>query len=676
MAGAPDPLPFGVVHRFPGELRYAFVRLAMHIAGERGTVPRLDQIAVGLAEPRKPWWPRTAEAMFKEHLGDNDERWTTPEGWFDPVACHAHYERVRADYEAALAHHRRYKPLADAAQAVLASITPPVRDNDDGGPVGITSRGIALIEGDEQEIAAKADELVECWTATLLTPRSRFRHGPGHLPTPRPKAAGHRRFRLAIPEEGFPLADPLDLKRRDRAWWIRRLRREARVARNWYYAALGVVGLKGHVHCPKHSLRVWRQRQAAARSFASKRVIVPQGGGEPISLAEVQAAARDGTVARVYCMMKALSARARARGLVPFFLTMTLPGEWHPNPTEVITVNGKMRRIRRALWDRKTPRSWTTAHGPQEADAELQRRWALLRALWQRDGVDPEGFWSREPHEDGCPHQHGVVWVEADKAPAMVARMQEVFPGERGCKVDRINEDIARAETYAMYYVLKSFNANPNDYIDPKARPANDNDGEDALGNHEAVRAWACERGLRRFAFIGEAHGLQRVWQTVAGWKEAPADASETMRAAWQAMKEGEFDAALGILAGDGDERPLRLAYEERTTRYGEPRRAVVGLFDAATGEFVRRVAWTVQTLDSTPPVTLADTLPRAAGAACDAPPTKPQPPPPKRRSTAPKGIDASLRRLIDADAERREREYAATVALLRDGSQKAAEAA
>ena len=62
----------------------------------------------------------------------------------------------------------------------------------------------------------------------------------------------------------------------------------------------------------------------------------------------------------------------------------------------------------------------------------------------------------------------------------------------------------------------------------------------DHLTNYDCVRAWASERGLRRWAVWG-THGVQRVWQSLHQRKQMPENSLEAAQAYWKAIQEKNF---------------------------------------------------------------------------------------------------------------------------------------
>lgn len=416
--------------------------------------------------------------------------------------------------------------------------------------------------------------------------------------------------------------------------WRRQLRRRAKRARQFWSAALQTTGGgSGTRYSDDYSHSRWQERQEAAELFGASHVLAAQDG-TMLPLLDVMRSSVAATLNRVYIMTVGIEQIAEARGLVPLFVTITLPPEYHPNP-----------RIGTC--------SWTPEFGPEEADDRIGGLWGLFRSRLAKVGIGTLGMRVFEGHEDGCPHLHGLLYVP----PGMVQQVDDILqdirpepvPGQRiATKLVRIDTRRARASTYVMKYILKGLNQRPaaamrDERLDPDARraiangiliPADETDDGEVdhqIEDFDRHRALASERGWRRFALLG-VHGIQRIWQRLFVLDDAPDDAPENIRKAHAAMKErrwGDAILALGALRGEEGGR-VRLEYTEKTNAYGEMRRVPARILDERTGWTlpIRSQDWTIERvkvseLDESEQVTIAVSCP-SGGA--EAPPKSSQP--------------------------------------------------
>ena len=334
----------------------------------------------------------------------------------------------------------------------------------------------------------------------------------------------------------------------------------------------------------------------------------------------IKKAASEAQMQRLGAMTAALDEVAERRGLVPIFLTLTLPPRWHPNP--------KMGR-----------RTWTQDLSPRAADDAMRRVWMRFRARLAKSKIPSLGLRVWEPHEDGCPHIHALLYIKEEQIETVDRHLRAVCPDAAGARrrvasrlvvIDRTR---ARGATYVMKYLRKTVNS----------AIAEDEGGQDPLGeddhlsgdHHDRTRAWASERRIRRYAILG-AHGMQRIWQRLrtAGEDEmegAPPRVIEA-KAAMDDHRWADALEAIGAIRGEPGGR-LRIGYETETVdqttgevtamtnKYGEPTKRAAWVEDTETagwklavgrGGTIERVELKANDIKA---VTVNDTFPRAAAA-------------------------------------------------------------
>ena len=377
---------------------------------------------------------------------------------------------------------------------------------------------------------------------------------------------------------------PDDLRQECSIWHRRRLRRQAGFARQHLAAALVTVGKGGAPYADDYSLARFRERRAATMAWAAARVLRHQDG-TTTPLKDVLDRAAAGSLARLGAVLHGLDDQAEAEGLVPVMVTLTLPPVWHPNPKQ-----GRQ--------------SWTPDRAPEAADKALRLLWSRFRARLKKSDIQTLGLRVWEPHEDGCPHIHALLYLRPglrhrtfDPITGMVlsertdvqevdrhlrALCTEPVPPAKGKdgKPKRVASDLtvidrqqSKPTTYVTKYLRKAMSAGPGDGI-----------GQDQYDRH---RATASERGWRRYAFLG-VHGVQRAWQRLATVREREvASAPPQISDACAALAESRWADALVALGAraTADMPRVRLLYEDRLTVYGDTaRRAVAVVSDDAPG--------------------------------------------------------------------------------------------
>ena len=286
-------------------------------------------------------------------------------------------------------------------------------------------------------------------------------------------------------------------------WWRAALRKK--VARVVEHAAikLGVVHRKNGGYASDEACA--RRRQQLERNAALlQRTLVRNEAGQVYTLAELAAASvsnRDNRRGELMTRIRGCEEFADARGHVGMFLTLTCPSRFH-----AVLSGGKGPKAR----PRPNPRY--EGADPREAQQWLCDNWARTRSALQRRGIAMYGFRVAEPHHDGCPHWHVLLWCDDEAAAQRIeATVRDYWladagdePGAQKNRVDFKRMQAGGAAGYVAKYVAKNIGAE---------------DGSDAgLGAHldglevdtrdykgfQRVDAWASTWGIRQFQPFGQ----------------------------------------------------------------------------------------------------------------------------------------------------------------------------
>lgn len=158
------------------------------------------------------------------------------------------------------------------------------------------------------------------------------------------------------------------------------------------------------------------------------------------TLAEIIERHRAGRLAEkqfMFYLMQHVAAQGELEG---YFITLTLEGQWHPNPSK-----GKN------TWNGKSPSIGTK---------ELNRRLKAARDLAKANlGYYPRfvGAQYREHHKDGLTHGHPFLQIHPEDAPVFLDAIQKYFPGHAS-KIEKHDPDrpegAARFASYCIKYLL------------------------------------------------------------------------------------------------------------------------------------------------------------------------------------------------------------------------------
>lgn len=230
---------------------------------------------------------------------------------------------------------------------------------------------------------------------------------------------------------GFPADSVSNLVR----WFAKALLRDDRRIADYREMLLGRIGRDGDRIVSRAVLASRRGQLARQRKFIELAEVASRkadGQTLRIPFAEVCNTAEK-RFAKAYVRLMGLERRCVDRGLAGFFVTMTLPPHFHPNPS-------------------KGENSWDGT-SPLEGHAELQRRW---RSFQRRFGKVC-GVRVAEQHKDGCVHWHALMFVAPERADDFKSRIRKYFGDEPATDIkDHDPKKGATCATYFAKYMIKS----------------------------------------------------------------------------------------------------------------------------------------------------------------------------------------------------------------------------
>ncbi|HGY5895387.1 TPA: replication endonuclease, partial [Enterobacter hormaechei] len=178
-------------------------------------------------------------------------------------------------------------------------------------------------------------------------------------------------------------------------WWRNRLRRIAAAWREHLQIAVGNVSKKRHAYASKNCVTDWREQKRRTREFL-KGLDLEDEDGNRISLIEKY----DGSVANPAIRRCELMTRIRGfenicneLGYVGEFYTLTAPSKYHA------TTKAGYRNTK-----------WKGA-SPSDTQSYLTGLWARIRAKLHREEIRIFGIRVAEPHHDGTPHWHMLMFM-------------------------------------------------------------------------------------------------------------------------------------------------------------------------------------------------------------------------------------------------------------------------
>lgn len=192
--------------------------------------------------------------------------------------------------------------------------------------------------------------------------------------------------------------DAISARLCDKRWWKRHLRREmCRRLEHIYRGHCNLVHKRKWLYASDDA--VMRRRQQKARNAAvMQAAIMVNELGQEFSLAElVEKSNANPVIRRAELMVRIAGFETIARDLghCGEFITMTCPSRFH----RAHHISGGENK----KYDDSTPR---------DASVYLGKVWARIQAALAREEIQIYGFRVVEPHHDGCPHWHGLFFME------------------------------------------------------------------------------------------------------------------------------------------------------------------------------------------------------------------------------------------------------------------------
>jgi hypothetical protein len=369
----------------------------------------------------------------------------------------------------------------------------------------------------------------------------------------------------------------------DPRWWRRQLRCKAKRAFEAGNIRLGYVRYRGEPYASTDCVlsRLAQNRRNAA---ALEATLLENENGQQFSVAKLaEKSTGNKAIRRGELMLRnnGFETIAEEAGDEGIFVTWTCPSRFH------------------AVRHDGTPNPKYNGATPREANAYLGKVSSLYRAALARRGIGLYGFRIAEPHHDGCPHWHLLMFIRAtekfkkhhirDVAGRAVRLMKRYAwradRGEPGCfsrrlNTKRIDRSIGTASGYLIKYVAKNIDGVAEHKTIEGYTVVTDLVGDVELVPSARVEAWASCWGIRQFQQWGGAPVT--VWRELrrieAGMVQ---DAPDSMKLAWNAVQkiEGEKRACwASYLRAQGGalvprkELVITLAKDKKTVigRYGE----------------------------------------------------------------------------------------------------------
>lgn len=314
-----------------------------------------------------------------------------------------------------------------------------------------------------------------------------------------------RNYLLLI--ETFPLIEPAVKRVLNQDWWFRKVQTKQKRLLDQFERALGWVHRRKQVYCTDYTLRKRTEQKRRNQRILEGLEAVSEDG-EVVNLADcVESSMANPKLRRMELMtrMRGFEEVAELLGHHAGLFTLTTPSKYH-------AMHSSGQRNRKFK-----------GYSPKDAQSYLVDLWARVRAEWDRHKIDTGrvdeqgepimeddpikgyGFRVVEPHHDGTPHWHLLLFFEKRhyfkavsifKKHAIKADRAELGSNTKP-RFDVVTIDPAKGS--ATGYVAKYISKN----IDGFEVGTDLESGKPADQSAQRVEAWASCWGIRQFQQIG-----------------------------------------------------------------------------------------------------------------------------------------------------------------------------
>ncbi|MFQ2507201.1 replication endonuclease [Aeromonas caviae] len=391
-------------------------------------------------------------------------------------------------------------------------------------------------------------------------------------------------------------------------WWEKRINRTWDRLQEHINIVLGKVRKGVSAYVSNATMKVVRERKRAMMRWLAESEVMNTQHDLVISMKDCWEASNANPVNRrneMMVRMRGFEDYAEEQGHVGVFFTWTAPSRFHAWTQKH---NGKT--VENKRYEGATPR---------ETCAYLAKLWSLTRAALKRADTPVYGFRVCEPHHDGTPHWHMLLFMRPANKWRVISTLQryaltddhqelvrdiqgrppftDITPRFDWKEIDPAKGD---ATGYIAAYIAKNIDGEHVDGDQESDTPA------DQGAQHAC--AWASWWGIRTFQQIGGAPvGVWRELRRISNAKKhgdlvgppKPVLQDPRFEAARFAADNGIFRCYLQAMGGalaTRAEHPIKLAHliEEQANAYGEDIKRLMGLHTARLGVRTRLTGWEV----------------------------------------------------------------------------------
>ncbi|POZ53305.1 replication endonuclease [Methylovulum psychrotolerans] len=375
-------------------------------------------------------------------------------------------------------------------------------------------------------------------------------------------------------------------------WWIRKIISKAIKDREAVAILNGMVSRGRQVYCSDTNVNYVKAKQLENLIIMDSKLCVSDEGDEIPMLKILQSSMANPENRRAELMvrMAGFEQYADSIGHVGMFYTITCPSKYHRFSGNALNENYSCT--------------------PRQGQDYLTTIWARIRAEFNREGFHPYGFRVAEPHQDGTPHWHMLLFMPRDHAAKITDIIRDYALREDGEEqgaqqhrftVKEIVKEImtkdgikkVSATGYIAKYIAKNIGFDIG--LDSEEDTASTSDVGDR------VRSWASVWGIRQFQQIGGASVT--VWRELRRLKDQEIEDPQ-IRAARDFCVANDWASFLDLMGGIDIKRLDRAIQllkkneidtetgEIKMNRYGEVIEKIIGIATLITEMVTHTKKW------------------------------------------------------------------------------------
>ena len=373
----------------------------------------------------------------------------------------------------------------------------------------------------------------------------------------------------------------------DEEWWARKINKAWDLYTEHTAILTGKVRRGVSPYISNKNLSIYRNRKVAAKRWMQQMMVVNPDHQIEISLEDAVNASVSNPENRrheLMVRMRGFEDLATELNYIGLFVTWTSPSKFH---------SWKQAANGRTVENQKYKGST-----PQETQRYLCKLWSRCRSEMARKDIRIFGFRVAEPHHDGTPHWHMLVFVHPEQLCELISIMQHYALTDDKDELVRTRTSFMKTcpaftdisarfdwkimdpkEGGATGYIAKYIAKNLDGHAVGDDWEAETPAEEGAV----SAGAWSCWHGIRQFQQIGGAS--VSVWRELRRLKEPEGPSrDQVLEHIRHAADKGNWRGYVSLMGGPvlpRAERPVHLfnIVKESASKYGEDIKKIMGVF-------------------------------------------------------------------------------------------------